>query len=251
MKKNEQVNILGTLFHNKTMSETVNMVMSMLRQDREETAHIITANPEMLMIARSEPTLQEVLAHADIITPDGIGIVWASRILNTPIKERVAGYDLLHNLCEQTNYYPFSVFLLGAKEEVNKKAAENLSKLYPNLKIVGRKNGYFKETETDHIVEEVNKASPDLLLVALGVPKQELWIYQNKKRLNAKVAIGVGGSFDVLAGYIKRAPLVWQNLHIEWLYRLLQEPSRWKRQLQLPKFMFCVVKEKITSFRFK
>lgn len=206
----------------------------------QQPKHIVTANPEIVMGALADEELMQALLDADLITPDGTGIVWAADYLGQPVAERVAGYDLFHDLCRTSKEEPFSIYLLGAKEETNRKAAIKLESLYPQLQIVGRRNGYFTIEEEQAIIEEINRLQPDLLLVALGFPKQEIWIYQHKADLQVKVAIGVGGSFDVLAGTVKRAPQLWQKWRIEWLYRLLQEPSRWKRQMALPKFVLAV-----------
>lgn len=212
---------------------------------QQKTArHVVTANPEIVMAALQNDELKEALLQADLVTPDGTGIVWAAAYLGKPVAERVAGYDLLHAICHTAEESPFSVYLLGAKEEINRQAADRLAAMYPRLQIVGRRHGYFTKEEEQAIVEEINRLEPDLLLVALGFPKQEIWIKRYKTVLKVKVAIGVGGSFDVLAGKVKRAPKIWQNLRLEWLYRLLQEPGRIRRQIALPRFVLEIRRHK-------
>lgn len=208
------------------------------------TVHVVTANPEVVMAALEDKSLYTILMEAELITADGIGVVWASNQLGDPVAERVAGYDLLHELCKTSFRQPFRLYVFGASEEVNRKAAENLVKTYPNIELVGRRNGYYDEAEESNIVREINRARPHVLLVALGVPKQEAFIYKHKHALEVNVAIGVGGSLDVLAGAVKRAPRIWQKLRLEWLYRLLSQPSRWRRQLALPRFALKVLQEK-------
>ncbi|GAA0367745.1 WecB/TagA/CpsF family glycosyltransferase [Bacillus horti] len=247
VKAKVQTNILGFSFSKWGMKDTVDYVVSYLHKDRAEfphTVHIVTANPEIVMTGLENQELAQAMHTADLITPDGTGIVWAAEHLGDPMPERVAGYDMLHEIAKTSNERPFSVFLLGANEEVNSKAANQLAKQYPHVTVVGRRNGYFDDSQEPEIFDEINALKPDLLLVALGFPKQELWIQRYKQQLQAKVAIGVGGSFDVLAGVVKRAPMMWQKLRLEWLHRLLSQPSRLPRQLAIPKFVLRIKKEK-------
>jgi N-acetylglucosaminyldiphosphoundecaprenol N-acetyl-beta-D-mannosaminyltransferase len=239
----DHTDVLGIPFSKMGMRDTVDWLLPSIYAS-PSTVHVVTANPEVVMAAREDEQLKEILAEAELITADGIGVVWASRQFADPIAERVAGYDLLHELCQTSSQKPFSVYIFGASEEVNRKATENLLNAYPNIKLAGRRNGYYDEADESNIVREINTAEPDLLLVALGVPKQERFIYRYKRELKANVAIGVGGSLDVLAGAVKRAPLIWQKLRLEWLYRLLCQPSRWRRQLVLPRFAIKVLQEK-------
>lgn len=247
MKAKELTNVLGFSFSKWGMKDTVEYIVDHLHQERaalEHTMHVVTANPEIVMLGLENEALREAMLSADLITPDGTGVVWASEHLGNPVQERVAGYDMVHEICKTSAERPFSVFLFGANEEVNSKAAENLKKLYPRIDVVGRRNGYYEKSEEQQIFEQINQAKPDLLLVALGCPRQEFWIQKYKDRLQAKVAIGVGGSLDVLSGTVKRAPLLWQKMRLEWLHRLLVQPSRWRRQLLLPQFVLKVRKEK-------
>lgn len=236
--------VLDIPFCKWPMFQTTEWISTQLHTQANRLTQVVTANPEIVMTAQNNAQLRLALHEADLITPDGTGIVWAANYLGDPVAERVAGYDLLHELCKMSEERPFSVYLLGAKEETNQKAADKLTEMYPNLHIVGRRNGYFNVEEEQDIINEINELRPNLLLVALGFPKQEIWIHQHKHKLKVNVAIGVGGSLDVLAGTVKRAPEIWQKLRIEWLYRLLQEPSRFRRQLVLPKFVLAVIRYK-------
>jgi N-acetylglucosaminyldiphosphoundecaprenol N-acetyl-beta-D-mannosaminyltransferase len=167
--------------------------------------------------------------------------VFASKVFNKPLKERVAGFDLMMEFVKWASHKDVSIYLLGAKPEVVEKAQSNLKNLYPSLKIVGFHHGYFNEKEEENIIEDINKRAAQVLFVALGAPKQEKWIYKNKEKLKVKIAMGVGGSFDVIAGKAKRAPEIYRKLGLEWLYRLIQEPWRYKRMSALPKFAFKVL----------
>lgn len=232
----EQVKILGVTFSKLTMEETLGKIADAAETDsRPQPYHVITANPEIVMGANQHSELKRITDDADLITPDGIGIVMASRWKGEPVAERVAGYDLLLKLLERGNQKGWSFFFLGSSEEVNQIATDRIRERYPNIRIVGRHHGFFKDHEQE-LVEEINQARPQFLIVALGAPRQEQWIYLHKRQLKANVAIGVGGCLDVIAGKVKRAPVFWQKLNLEWLYRLLSQPSRWKRQLALPHF---------------
>lgn len=214
------------------------------RIEKKLVTHVVTANPEIVMYANESLEYKKVLHESDIIVPDGIGIVYASKLRNNPVTERVAGYDLLHSLMAKANERGWSVYLLGANEEINRLAFERLAKDYPNAKLVGRNHGYFSDntTEEREVIEEIQNLQPELLFVALGFPKQELWISRNKNKLNSTFLMGVGGSLDVLSGKVKRAPKLWQKLGIEWLYRLISTPSRWRRMLVLPVFLLKELK---------
>lgn len=231
----KQVNILGVSFSKLNMKETLDTLTDVVESKRDHVFHVITANPEIVIGAKQDPKLKQITDAANLITPDGIGIVMASRWKKEPVAERVAGYDLLLNLLERGNQKGWSFFFLGSSEEVNQQATDIIVEKYPNLKVAGRHHGFFKAKESE-LIQQINEAQPDFLIVALGAPRQEQWIFDHRDQLHTKVAIGVGGSLDVIAGKVKRAPLFWQKLNLEWLYRLLSQPTRWKRQLALPKF---------------
>lgn len=176
-----------------------------------------------------------------MITPDGIGVVYASKILKRPLKERVGGFDLANIVLDKIAGTGKKVYLFGGKPGVAEEAAEQICKLYPGTEICGTADGYFNAEKEQKIIADINEKKPDLLFVCLGFPKQETWIDAHKHELNAKVMMGIGGSLDVFAGTVKRAPVGFQKLGLEWLYRLLKQPSRFIRMLALPKFGFTVL----------
>ncbi len=228
--------ILGVAFSKMTMQES--LLFFEKRLDKEIPTHIVTANPEIVMYGNHHPDYLQLLQKVDIVIPDGIGVLIASKKWGkAAIPERVAGFDLLLELMKVANEKGSKVFLLGADEEVNEASFKRLEEDYPNAKLVGRYNGFFKKNEEEHVLNRIMETKPDILFVALGFPKQEEWIAIHKDTLHIPIMMGVGGSFDVLAGKVKRAPLIWQKIGLEWLYRVLQEPRRWKRVLVLPLFL--------------
>ena len=211
----------------------------------EEGQHFIcTPNPEIVMEAQKDKDLMNILHEADMVIPDGIGVVWASRYSEICLKERVAGYDLTQNLMAELAATGETFYFFGGAPGVASTAARMMMKKYPGLKVVGVHNGYFDEKEEKKIIQDIKTKSPSILLVGLGAPKQEKWIYDNIRLVGAKVAIGVGGSFDVMAGNVKRAPKIFQKLGLEWFHRLITQPTRWRRMMRLPKFALTVLKTK-------
>lgn len=196
---------------------------------------IIAINPEKIVRANKNEALLELLNSATYQIPDGIGVIIASKLRRGAIQSRVTGIDLMEQLLELAHAERYRIYLFGARDTVVAKAAEEISKKYTNLEIAGFMHGY--EQDTDKIVSDINHCRPDLLFVALGSPRQEFWIKENLDKLNAKVVQGVGGSFDVLSGNVKRAPRVFRKTGLEWFYRLMKEPSRIRRQLVLPAFL--------------
>src|SRR5690606_6071436 len=166
---------------------------------------------------------------AELVVPDGTGLVWAANHVGQPVAERVAGYDLLHRLAERGGREGWKVFLLGSTSEIVQDAARRLEQLYPGLVVVGARDGFFKAEQDEEVIAEVVAARPDLLFVANSGARQDPWIGQYKLQLQVPLMMGVGGSFDIIAGKLKRAPIFVQKLRLEWLYRLIQEPSRYKR----------------------
>lgn len=235
----DTVNILGVQVSTKTMAETVDTLLGYL--DEERVHCVFTPNSEIIYMAYKDPQFARLLNSADLNTADGIGVVYASRILGQPLRERVAGFDLMNRLLERAAPSRRRVFLFGSKPGVAEEAADKLTQLYPGLVICGTRDGYFKEEQTPEIVEQINAAEPDILLVCLGAPKQERWIADNRKRLNVRIVLGAGGSLDVLAGRVERAPESWQRLGLEWAYRLKKEPKRIGRMMALPRFGLTVL----------
>ena len=196
------------------------------------------------MEAQKDRDLMSILREADLVVPDGIGVVWASKYSEIRLAERVAGYDLTQNLMRELAGTEETFYFFGGAPGVAAAAARKMEKQYPGLKIVGGHNGYFDEKEEKKIIQDIKKLSPSILLVGLGAPKQEKWIYDNIRLTGVKLAIGVGGSFDVMAGNVKRAPKLFQKLGLEWFHRLITQPTRWKRMLRLPKFVLTVLRKR-------
>lgn len=243
----EYIEIFGVKIHNITFQEAVKEVKSYL--EGESLKVIYTPNPEIVMGAKENKDLRNLLNKGDLITADGIGLIYASRLKKKPIKERVTGYDLSLKLLGLANEKRLGLYLLGGKDGVAKMAAENIKKDYPNIRIAGYHHGYFKGShngnigheEERKIIEDINSSKPDIIFVGLGFPKQEIWIDSNRDIIKGKVIIGNGGVMDILSGKLKPTPDIIRRLGFEWLHRLLREPSRIKRQIILPKFMLQVI----------
>lgn len=243
----DSIEIFGVRINNIRLSESTEILESFLKGDELKT--IYTPNTEIVMTAKKDENIKRIINHGNLITPDGIGLIHGSKIRKKPLKERVTGVDISIKLLEIANKESYSLYLLGGKEGIAKKAGENILREYPNIKLVGCHHGYFKGSHigyNDHeeelnIINNINEAKPDIIFVGLGFPKQEIWIDANKDRLNSKVIIGNGGTMDVLSGNVKRAPKIFQKLGLEWLYRLIKEPSRIGRQMVIPKFMLCIL----------
>ncbi|WP_079527271.1 WecB/TagA/CpsF family glycosyltransferase [Halobacillus hunanensis] len=227
---------LGVNVSSHSYEQLKEKVMSDIEQKRQ--SYIVAINPEKILKAQQDVELRHLLNQATYQIPDGVGVLLASKIKGGNISQRVTGIDMFLTLCEQASLHDKSVFLYGAKPGVAEKAKEGLLRRYPNLKIAGVLDGYVKDQ--DFIKQEINAANPDILFVALGSPRQEHWIVENMKHLNVRIFQGVGGSFDVLSGKVKRAPAIFQRFGVEWLYRLILEPWRIKRQIKLPMFLFKV-----------
>lgn len=207
--------------------------------------HIVTANAAMIVESLADKELKRCLEVAEIITADGMSVVWASRFLGHALKERITGIDSICRIMRQAEELQHKIFLLGAKQEILEKAIKILREKYPKLNIVGYHNGYFNNES--EILELIKKTQPDILIVGMGFVLQEKLINRFRKVINIPVMMGVGGSFDVIAGEIKRAPLFLQKIGMEWFFRVIQEPKRlWKRYLVTNSiFIFKVVGEKI------
>lgn len=251
------ISIFGIAVSKMNMPETVQYLTDVIQQNKSvhqvqqimpgqaqpSMSHqVITVNPIMVMTALEHQDYMEVLQNAELIVPDGTGIVWAAKYLGNVKIDRVAGYDLLHELMKVGESHRWRVYLLGTSPEVIEETAARLKMKYPNIEIVGYHHGYFAPEEDERIVTLIQEANPQLLFVASQIDRQEPWIYKYKDRLNIPVMMGVGGSFDVIAGRVKRAPLIFQKLRLEWFYRLMKEPWRYKRMLSLPKFVVKVIR---------
>lgn len=235
-----KVTILGIPFDNMTRKEFLKRLYE--RLNSQQKTFLVTANPEIVMYARDNRDYYDLLMQADYIAPDGIGIVKASHKLGTPIKERVPGFELMLGLLEIADLEKKNVYFIGAKEETIELTIEKVREKWPNINIVGYHHGYF-DHEDPGMIERVKNTSPDIIFVAFGFPRQEKWISAYLSQVSHGIAVGVGGSFDVLSGKTKRAPGFVQSFHIEWLYRLIKQPSRYKRMSVLPKFLQEVYKQ--------
>lgn len=234
----ERVNILGVDVDAVTMAEAVDVVRRAM--DTRAGVMVATANAEMLMRATHDEELRRILNASALVVPDGAGTVWAARHLGHAMPERVAGYDLAQELLRCAPAEGRRVYFFGSAPGVAEKAKAKAEQLYPGIEIVGVRNGFFSPADNAAIIAEIRTARPDLLLVALGVPKQEKWIAAHLAELDVPVAIGVGGTLDVMAGVMKRAPHWMQKAKLEWLFRGLMQPKRAGRLLALPKFVLKV-----------
>ena len=234
----ERVNILGVDVDAVTMAEAVDVVRRAM--DTRAGVMVATANAEMLMRATHDEELRRILNASALVVPDGAGTVWAARHLGHAMPERVAGYDLAQELLRCAPAEGRRVYFFGSAPGVAEKAKAKAEQLYPGIEIVGVRNGFFSPADNAAIIAEIRAARPDLLLVALGVPKQEKWIAAHLAELDVPVAIGVGGTLDVMAGVMKRAPRWMQKAKLEWLFRGMLQPKRAGRLLALPKFVWKV-----------
>ena len=237
-------NILGVTIHAFTKDQVLDYLSKTALEQGGKQQVIATANAEMVMLAREDAAFGALLAAADLVVPDGAGVVWAARHGGSPVPERVPGVDLTQALLHHAAQTGKSVFFFGAAPGVAEQAAKQAAISNPGLIIAGTRDGYFSAADSPRIVAMVNDSQADLLFVALGVPKQEQWIQENRASLSPRVIMGVGGTLDVLAGRVKRAPVWMQRASLEWLYRLLCQPSRFIRMLALPRFVLAVLFDK-------
>ncbi|MBI2025987.1 MAG: WecB/TagA/CpsF family glycosyltransferase [Candidatus Levybacteria bacterium] len=232
----KKINLLGVGFTNASKQEILEFIYTGL-QSSTKRYYIVTPNPELLVLANKDKNYKTVLNNAKLALADGVGVILASSFLGKPLKQRITGVDLTESLCNYVSKRPITVSFLGGGPKVAELTAECLHKKYPGLKVSWAAKEYDKSLK--------NKKT-DILFVAFGSPKQEVWIARNLENLNVGVVIGVGGAFDFITGKVPRAPKFLQNLGLEWLFRLIIQPWRVKRQLSLIKFIILVLKEKIT-----
>lgn len=237
------LSILGVRVDAVTAAEALDIIEQIVREGRSQ--QVVTVNPEFVMAAQANQAFRRVLNAAALALPDGIGLVWAARILGQRLPERVAGSDLVPRLAEQAARRGWKLFLLGAAPGVAEQAAARLVARCPGLTVAGTYAGSPAAVEEEDIVARVRAVRPDILFVAYGAPAQDLWIARNLERLGVPLCMGVGGALDFIAGVRRRAPRWVQRLGLEWLYRLLQEPWRWRRQLALPRFAFAILMERL------
>jgi len=239
------VDILGISVDSITMEKAVEKIGKFVEEGGIHT--IYTPNAEIMMAAVRDPELKDILNQADMLVADGAGVVLASKLLGRTVPEKVSGVDLVMNTFRTYASKGIRCFLFGAKPGVAEEAAERITRDYPGVIVTGCRNGYFSAEQDEEIVDAINASGADILLVALGAPKQEKWIYNHKDRLNVKVCIGVGGTLDILSGRVKLAPEFFRKHGLEWLHRLCREPRRAVRMLDLPRFIIRVLIAKISG----
>lgn len=228
-----RVDVLGVAFDNVTPEEAVDRALALLEEDGPHL--VATPNPEIVQRAGKDPEFADILAKADLVVADGVGVIYAAKILGRPLRARVPGIDLASALLGRVAGTGKRLFLLGAAPGVAEQAAVNLRAAYPGLVVCGTHDGYFQEDGP--VVDAIRQARADIVFVCLGAPKQEKWIAANGEAAGARLYLGLGGSLDVFAGRVDRAPEQFQRLGLEWLYRLMREPSRIGRMAKLPLFL--------------
>lgn len=236
----DKVDILGVKFDNVTMDEAIMRILGFLKGDK--TNMVVTPNPEIVQLCVENAETMDVINSASLVVADGIGVIYAAKMLGTPLKEKVPGFDLATNLLRHIEAGGYRLFLLGAAPTVAQKAAENIKAKYPKIIICGTNDGYFSDEE--RITDKINDCGADICFVCLGAPKQEMFMSRNMDKTCAKVMIGLGGSMDVFAGNVKRAPAIMSKMGLEWFYRLVTNPKRMGRMMKIPVFLSNVSKEK-------
>ncbi len=241
----KRIEILGIPVDGYTMKETVNLIDSNISQNK--LTHHVVVNAAKLVNAQKDADLKDSIVNCDIINPDGKSVVWASKFLGKPLKERVAGIDLMENLVEMAHEKRYKIFLFGAKEEIVNEVVSIYEKKYSASIIAGYRNGYYKKEQEAEIAKQIGESGAHMLFVAITSPKKEIFLNQYKDIIKVPFIMGVGGSFDVISGKTKRAPLWMQNSGLEWLYRVMQEPARlWKRYLVTNSlFIYMIVRERL------
>ncbi len=238
----DSVTILGLRVDRVSVGETLAAIDRFIQ---ERTPHtIVTADASMAVIARQDPELHAIVEGADLVTPDGAGILLASRLLGVPVSYKVSGVDLVAHLCALSPGKGYRIFFLGAAPGVAAEAAEKAQARWPGTHIVGVCDGYFTLEQEPGVLAQIKAAAPDIVMVAFGIPKQEKWIARHKAALGVPVFMGIGGSFDVLSGRVKRAPLFMQRFGFEWLYRLIQNPKKISKVMTLPQFAILVLRQR-------
>ena len=235
-----RIDVLGVGFDNLTMAEAVAAGARLLK---EEACHyVVTPNPEIVEVCREDSGARAAVNGADLVLPDGIGVIKGAAMLGTPLKEKTPGIEFAAGLMGKMAQQGKSLYLLGAKPGVAELAGQRLTQRYPGLRIAGTHDGYFKEDGP--VVEAIRQSGADVVFVCLGAPKQELWMAKNGSATGAHLLCGLGGSLDVFAGVVARAPKFWSDHGLEWFYRLCKEPRRIGRMMKLPLFLVHVKQEK-------
>jgi N-acetylglucosaminyldiphosphoundecaprenol N-acetyl-beta-D-mannosaminyltransferase len=241
-KRPTSISILGVPIHDVTIEETLALIDQFVREGVPR--QICTVNPEFIMLAQKDLEFKQILERSALNLPDGIGVVWASKRVGQPVRERVAGSDLVGLMVDRAQSTDWRIFLLGAAEGVAEQASIILRERYPQTHIVGAYAGSPRPEDEADITARIRSSKANVLLVAYGAPKQDKWIARNLALTGVAVAMGIGGSLDFIVGTQQRAPQWMQRVGLEWLYRLVREPWRWRRQLALPKFVWAVLRQR-------
>jgi N-acetylglucosaminyldiphosphoundecaprenol N-acetyl-beta-D-mannosaminyltransferase len=234
----------GIVVDNISLDYALGRVVGWL-SSRSEPRMIVTVDALASLRSRSDKSYSKMVREADMSLPDGTGLIWALRFIGSGVQEQISGVDFVDHLCRVSAGHGWSVFFFGGRPGVAEAASEKLREKYDALRIAGCRHGYFKQEESCKIAEDIKKSGANILIAALGVPMQEKWLSENLPKLGGVVGIGVGGSFDVISGRLKRAPLRWRRMKLEWLYRTIQEPARWRRAAKLPLFALLVLMKKM------
>lgn len=248
----DTVTILGIPIDRVTKKEAGQITEKLIKESNKTCQMIFAPNTEFIMYAQKDEEYYKLLNKSRLSTPDSIGVIIAGKLQHKPFKERIPGQAYFREIIELSNQKGYSIYLLGGEPDIPEKTKENLEKIYPNVNIVGTHHGYFSKEEEKEIIEEINKLQPNVLFVALGAPKQEKWIEEHKNELKVDVAAGQGGTYDYEAGKIRRAPVWIQKIGMEWLWRLILQPSRIIRMRVLPIFLLKILLTKdITKGKFE
>ena len=238
----ETVRILGFRIDRVWRASALDRIEKFIEERKPR--YLVTADASMVVTAKDDPELAGIVDRADLVTPDGAGILWASRKLRTPITDKVSGVDLVAEMVRMSAEKGYRIFFFGSGPGVAEEAAANLMKRYPGAHIVGTRDGYFKPEQEAEVVAEIKAAKPDVLFVAMGIPKQEKWITKYKDEIGVPVSAGIGGSFDVYSGRVKRAPVIMQKSGLEWLHRLAANPKKIGKVMLLPKFVMMTLRQR-------
>ena len=247
----ETVRILGIDIDNIDVEEAGKITKDLIENSNKSCKVIVAPNTEFIMMAQKDEEFYNILRGADLATPDSVGVMIGGKLQKKPFKQRIPGQMYFRKVLEVGEKEGWTFYLLGGKDDVPELATENIRKLYPNIKIVGYHEGFFEKDSEEDVIAEINTLKPNVLFVAMGAPIQEKWIEKHKHELNVDVAAGQGGTFDYEAGKIKRAPIIFQKLGIEWFWRLMLQPARIFRMIVLPIYLMKIVFTKdITKGKF-
>jgi N-acetylglucosaminyldiphosphoundecaprenol N-acetyl-beta-D-mannosaminyltransferase len=237
------IDLLGLKVNRLSMTEALSVIRRFI--DERTPRHIVTADASMVVLSRDDTDLKRIVQGADLVTPDGAGILWASRLLGKPITHKVSGVDLVDRLCLISHETGIRLYILGGAPSIADTAAAKFREKYPNVQIVGTRHGYFAPGDETSVVQAIMDSKADVLFVAFGIPKQEKFIDRYKEHLGVPVSIGVGGSFDVYSGQVQRAPIWMQNAGLEWIFRLAQNPKKITKVMTLPKFVMIALTARV------